>query len=52
MTYRAFVALDVGILLRIARLNIFQSDAPFLGPSSELGADKFWTVTAAFHTIQ
>ncbi|MNY38502.1 hypothetical protein D3C86_1731350 [compost metagenome] len=44
---RSVVALDVGILLRVARLNKVQSDTPFLGPSSEPCADKFGVVIAS-----
>ena len=39
--YSAVIALDVNVLLRVARLNIVQADAPFLGPSSEFDANKF-----------
>ena len=48
IAYRSVVALDVGILLRVARLNKIQSDASFLGPCSELCADKFGAVIASY----
>lgn len=41
------ITLNVGILLRIARLNKVQADAPFLVSLSELGADEFGAVIAA-----
>ena len=42
--YRAVIAFDVSVLLRVARLNIFQTDTLFLGPSSEFGTDEFGAV--------
>ena len=33
--YRAIVALDVGVLLRLARLDICDADATVLGPSHQ-----------------
>ena len=47
VTYRAVIAFNVGVLLRITRLNIFQADALFLGPAREFGTDKFGAVITA-----
>ena len=34
VTYRAVIALDVSVLLRVTRLNIFQTNTLFLGNRS------------------
>ena len=45
--YRAVIALDIGVLLQVARLNIVKADTPFLDPCSEFGTDKFGAVITA-----
>lgn len=32
---------------KYSAVNVFQSDAPFMGPSSEFGTDKLWAVVTA-----
>ena len=41
------VALDVGVLLRLARLDVFKPDVAFLGPCYERSTDVFWAVVDA-----
>ncbi len=38
------MALDVGILLGLARLDVLDGDAPFLGPNQQLATDVFRAV--------
>ena len=41
---RAVVSLDVGVLLRLAGLDVLDRDAPFLGPDQQLPTDVFRAV--------
>ena len=43
------VAVDVGILLRLARLNVFDRNATIFGPSQQLHADVFRAVVDPDH---
>ncbi|MNG11396.1 hypothetical protein D3C84_949380 [compost metagenome] len=47
ITHGAVVALNIGILLRITRLNVFQADTLFFGPQRQLRADVLRAVIAA-----
>ena len=40
----AVVTLDVGVLLRLAGLNVLDGDLPLLGPFQQLAADVFRAV--------
>jgi hypothetical protein len=40
-------SLNIGILLRLARLDVLQLNAPVLGPSLNALADVLWPVVAA-----
>ena len=40
----AVVALDVGVLLGLAGLDVLDGDAPFPGPDQQLAADVFRAV--------
>ena len=46
VTHRA-VALDVGILLRISELDIYQTNTVLFRPKNEFAADVFRAVVAA-----
>src|SRR5450830_298614 len=41
------VALDISILLRVSRLDVFQANTLLFGPLCQLGADVLRTVIAA-----
>ena len=44
-TNGAVLALDIGILLGLTGLDIFEPHIAFLSPFHELPADVFWAVT-------
>jgi hypothetical protein len=44
MPNRAVVALDVGVLLGLAGLDVLDGDAAFLGPDQQLATDVFRAV--------
>ena len=44
MSYRAIVTLDVGVVLRLSRLDVFDVNAPCLSPCLEQTTDVFWAV--------
>lgn len=49
VAYGAVIALDIGVLLRLARLDKRDLDAVLGGPSLGRLADVFWTVVAPDH---
>lgn len=49
MAHRPVVALNIGVLLRLARLDMFDPDLPFLRPCQQRMADVFRPIVAADH---
>lgn len=47
VAHRAVVTFDIGVLLRIARLDMFQADAVLFDPEYKLAADVLRPVIAA-----
>jgi hypothetical protein len=47
VAYRAVIALHIGVLLRLARLDVFEPDTPSLGPIDERRTDILRTIVAA-----
>lgn len=45
----AVVSFNVGVLLRLAWLDVFNPDVAFLGPCHERATDIFWTISAKGH---
>jgi hypothetical protein len=49
IAYRPVVALDIHILLRLSRLDMFQTDAVLFCPTHQRSADVFWAIVAAYY---
>ena len=49
VAYSAVEALVISVLLRLAKLDIFDPDALFLGPALERATDVFRPVVAAYN---
>ncbi len=49
VAYRAVEPLDIGVLLGRAGLDVFELDAPLLGPSLDRGADVLRPVVTTNH---